>query len=134
MRLVRPRHLTRRQIALAFLLAGLADGLQFVLGPAGFLFFDEVVDFVIMVPLVLLLGFHPLLLPTLLVELIPVVDLVPTWTACVAMIVALRKRESPREEVISVEATVTPVDPADPAASPRSSASTGGKPPRPPMP
>ena len=40
-----------------------------------------------------LLGFHPLLLPTFIVEFLPVTDLLPTWTGCVAVVVALRKRQ-----------------------------------------
>ena len=40
-----------------------------------------------------LIGFHPLLLPTLVLELVPVADLLPTWTGCVALVLALRKRE-----------------------------------------
>jgi hypothetical protein len=39
-----------------------------------------------------LLGFHVLLLPTFVIELIPVIEDFPTWTACVAAVVALRKR------------------------------------------
>ena len=39
------------------------------------------------------LGFHPLLLPTFALELLPVTDLLPTWTGCVAVVVALRKRQ-----------------------------------------
>ena len=40
-----------------------------------------------------ILGFHILLLPTFVVELVPLVDDFPTWTACVAAVIALRKRE-----------------------------------------
>jgi hypothetical protein len=42
-----------------------------------------------------LLGFHPLLLPTFVVEFLPVADMLPTWTGCVALVVALRKRQQP---------------------------------------
>jgi len=34
-----------------------------------------------------------LLLPTFVVEFLPLVDLLPTWTGCVAVVVALRKRQ-----------------------------------------
>jgi len=40
-----------------------------------------------------LLGFHLLLIPTFLFELIPIVDMLPTWTGCVALLVSLRKKE-----------------------------------------
>ena len=39
------------------------------------------------------IGFHPLLLPTFVVEFIPLVDMLPSWTACVALVVSLRKRQ-----------------------------------------
>ena len=40
-----------------------------------------------------LVGFHWALLPALALELIPFVDLAPTWVACVAYVIAQRKRE-----------------------------------------
>ena len=52
------------------------------------------VDVVAMALTVRLLGFHLLLLPTFAVELIPVVDTLPTWTACVAAVIFLRSREA----------------------------------------
>jgi len=69
--------------------------LQLLLGPLGWAFADEIIDAVAMILTVWLLGFHILLLPTFVVELIPVVDELPTWTACVAAIIALRRRGSP---------------------------------------
>lgn len=85
--------LTRRRIVLAFLLAGLADALQLALGPAGLFFFDEIIDVVVVIAMTLLIGFHPLLLPTFIVEIVPIVDMLPTWTACVGAVVMLRKRK-----------------------------------------
>jgi hypothetical protein len=81
--------LTPRRIALAFVLAGLADALQIAIGPAGWFFFDEIMDV-----LAMLLGFHPLFLPTFIIEIVPFVDMLPTWTACVGAVVMLRKRQS----------------------------------------
>ena len=40
-----------------------------------------------------LIGFHPLLLPTFVLEVLPIADLVPVWTACVAIVVALRRKQ-----------------------------------------
>lgn len=40
-----------------------------------------------------LIGFHWVLLPTLAIELIPFIDLAPTWVACVSYVIARRKRE-----------------------------------------
>ena len=42
-----------------------------------------------------LIGFHPLLLPTFVIEFVPVADLLPTWTGCAALVVALRRRRAP---------------------------------------
>ncbi|MFM9865342.1 MAG: hypothetical protein ACKVRO_17245 [Micropepsaceae bacterium] len=40
-----------------------------------------------------LIGFHWALLPTLAIELIPFVDLAPTWFACVTYVISRRKKE-----------------------------------------
>jgi hypothetical protein len=39
------------------------------------------------------IGFHILLLPTFVIELVPVLEDLPTWTACTAAVIALRRRE-----------------------------------------
>ena len=78
---------------MAFAIAAAADGFQVLLGPFGWTFFYEAIDVFTMVAVSLLLGFHPVLLPTFVVEFVPVIDMLPTWTACVALVVALRKRE-----------------------------------------
>jgi hypothetical protein len=38
-------------------------------------------------------GFHWLLLPTFAMEFVPLLDELPTWTACVIAVIVLRKRE-----------------------------------------
>ena len=91
--LLRSRPLTRNRIILALVIAAAADGLQLALGPAGWLFMDQVIDVAAMILTMWLMGFHLLLLPTFVAELIPAVDMLPTWTACVAAVIALRKRE-----------------------------------------
>lgn len=78
---------------LALTVALLADGLQLLLGPLGWTFADEVIDVVVMGLTTWILGFHLLLLPTFVVELVPVADMLPTWTGCVIAVIALRKRE-----------------------------------------
>ena len=85
--------LTRPRIWLAFAVALAADVFQIALGPLGWTFLDEVMDVLVMITVSLLLGFHPLLLPTFIVELLPMVDMLPTWTACVAAVVMLRRRQ-----------------------------------------
>ncbi len=69
-----------------------ADALQLLLGPFGWVFFDQIIDVIAMFLTWRTIGFHPLLLPTFLVEFIPLVDMLPTWTACVALVVSLRKK------------------------------------------
>ena len=85
--------LTRTRIALALATAVIADGLQFILGPAGWALPDQAIDLLAMVLTAWAIGFHLLLLPTFVAELFPVVDMLPTWTACVIAVIALRKRE-----------------------------------------
>lgn len=89
--------LTSLRIAAAFGLAVVVDGTQLVLGPLGWSMTDEILDVAAMVAICWLLGFHPLLLPTVLIEFFPVADVLPTWTGCVGLVVALRRREQRRE-------------------------------------
>ena len=84
--------LTRTRIAVALSVGVAADGLQMLLGPLGWWGADEVIDLGAMVLTTLALGFHPLLLPTFVMEFIPLVDMLPTWTGCVVVVIALRKR------------------------------------------
>ena len=89
--------LTWRRVALALAVAVAADVCQLLLGPLGWLFPDEAIDVLTMVATTLALGFHPLLLPTFVLELLPITDLWPTWTACVVAVVALRRKDLRRE-------------------------------------
>lgn len=88
-----PKPLTRRRIWLVFAVAVVADALQLLLGPLGWAFADELIDVGVMCLLTYLIGFHPLFLPTFVVEFFPVVDMLPTWTGCVAMVVSLRRKQ-----------------------------------------
>ena len=74
----------------AVAIAMVADALQFGLAPLPGV--DQGIDLVAALLTVALLGFHPLLLPTFLIELIPVADLLPTWTGCVVLVIAMRKK------------------------------------------
>jgi hypothetical protein len=85
--------LTRTRIILALMVAVSADSLQFFLGPLGWAPGDQVIDLIAFMLTAWLVGFHLLLLPTFIVEIFPVVDMLPTWTACVIAVIALRKRE-----------------------------------------
>jgi hypothetical protein len=91
--LFRAPTLTRPRMILALAIAVAADGLQFLLGPLGWLFVDPAIDCVTMVLLSWVIGFHILLLPTFAAKLVPVIDELPTWTACTAAVIALRKHD-----------------------------------------
>ena len=92
-RILRAPKLTRTRIVLALTVAASADATQFFLGPLGWAFVDQAIDVVALLLTAWAIGFHLLLLPTFLVEFFPVVDMLPTWSACVIAVIALRKRE-----------------------------------------
>ena len=85
--------LSRTRIWLALGIALGTDALQIALGPWGWVLFDEVADVIAMSLITVLVGFHPLLLPTFLIEFFPGVDMLPTWTACTVAVVALRRKQ-----------------------------------------
>ncbi len=85
--------LTRGRRFLALAIAVAADGLQLLCGPLGWLFVDPAIDCVAAVLISWVIGFHFLLLPTFVVKLVPLVDELPTWTACAAAVIVLRQRE-----------------------------------------
>ena len=86
-----PRELSRARIVAAVAAAVVADSLQIILLPVAWTFAQEAIDVVAMALTVGLLGFHLLLLPTFVVELLPLVDALPTWTGCVIAVIALRQ-------------------------------------------
>ena len=108
------RPLTRGRIALALLIAASTDAMQIGLGPVGWLPFDEILDVAAMIAISLLIGFHPLLLPTFLVELFPVVDMLPTWTGCVGAVILWRKGSNAMDR--SDAKTPTRPEPSEPSA------------------
>ena len=85
--------LTRDRVWLAYAVAVTADALQLLLGPFGWAFADEIIDVAAMTLTWRIIGFHPLLLPTFVLEFLPVADLLPAWTGCVALVVALRRKQ-----------------------------------------
>jgi len=84
--------LTRTRIRSAYAVALLTDALQIALGPLGWTFADEILDVIAMIAISWLIGFHALLLPTFVLEFVPIADLLPTWTGAVALVLALRRR------------------------------------------
>jgi hypothetical protein len=86
-----PPALTPARVRSAYSVAVATDLLQVILGPLGWAGADEALDIVAAVVTWRLLGFHPLLLPTFAIEFLPLTDMLPTWTACVALVVATRR-------------------------------------------
>jgi hypothetical protein len=91
--LFRVPRLTMPRMIVALAIAVVADGLQLILGPFGWEGFDQAIDCITMVLISRIIGFHILLLPTFVVELVPVIEDLPTWIACTAAVIVLRKRE-----------------------------------------
>ena len=90
---LQPRHVTPADVRMAYVVGAATDAAQLLLGPLGWEGFDEILDAIAMVVITRLIGFHPLLLPTFLLEFIPAADMLPTWTGCVALVVRARKRD-----------------------------------------
>ena len=128
-RLVMREDVTPAQIKAARIVAAAADLLQIVLFPAflpgSWSPAADVVDVLVALVMLRLLGWHWAFLPTFLVELVPFVDLVPTWTAAVFLVTRGVAVPATAPQV-SVEppARVTPrALPADRQAPPGSSGS-----------
>ena len=93
LRMQAPPRVTRSEIRTAYAVAVAVDIAQFVLGPFGWAGIDEVLDAAAMVAMTRLLGFHPLFLPTFVLEFVPFTDMLPTWTGCVMLVVRARRRQ-----------------------------------------
>lgn len=117
--------LTRPRIWFAFAVAVITDGIQIGLGPLGWTFIDEGLDVLAMLLIMAALGFHLLLLPTFVLELLPVTDMLPTWTGCTAAVVMLRKRAQAQAPPPSQATVLGP-----PALPPPSAPSSGSAPPQ----
>jgi len=88
-----PSRLTRADIRLAYAIAVTVDIAQLLFGPFGWAGLDEILDAIAMLLVSRLIGFHPLLLPTFVLEFLPLTDMLPTWTGCVALVVRARRRQ-----------------------------------------
>jgi hypothetical protein len=91
--------LSQTRVRSAYAAAVATDLLQLALGPLGWMLADEILDIVAMVVISRLIGFHPLLLPTFVLELVPVADLLPTWTGAVALVMMFRRKQAASEAV-----------------------------------
>jgi hypothetical protein len=86
-----PARVTRTDVRLAYAAAVTIDAAQLLLGPFGWEGLDEILDAIGMVVISRLIGFHPLLLPTFVLEFVPLADMLPMWTGCVALVVRARR-------------------------------------------
>ena len=93
-RLLEAPALTRQRIWIAYTVAISTDLLQLALGPFGWVAVDEVLDVIAMALISWAIGFHVVLVPTFVVEVLPISDFLPTWTAAVAFLVGFRRRRS----------------------------------------
>ena len=111
--------LSRRRMFLAFAIAIVADALQFPITAATatgiFALPGEAADFAldcfVMILTSWLLGFHWVLLPSLIAELVPGLDLLPTWTGCVAFVVWQRQKEQKPQAPAIVDVETVPPQP-----------------------
>jgi hypothetical protein len=111
--------LTKEKIIAAFAVAVIADALEFPItgaeltivgAPAGEAA-AVVLDCAVMGALTKILGFHWAFLPSFLVEVVPGLDLLPTWVGCVAFVVWQRKKE--QAQAPPIHATVVDVQEAE---------------------
>jgi hypothetical protein len=76
-----------RRVLAARILAVVADSVQIGLLPlfvgGALSWIDDIVDVVVALAMIALVGWHWAFLPAFLSEMVPVFDLVPTWTAAV---------------------------------------------------
>src|SRR5262245_8382107 len=98
--------MTPARVVVAMTIALVADGLQLLLTPIPGA--DQVIDVITAILISWTIGFHFLLLPTFLVELVPVLDDLPTWTCCTVAVIAFRKRD---QSVQSPENSTLPAKP-----------------------
>jgi hypothetical protein len=118
--------LTPDKVRAARLIAVFADALQILLLPAflpgGFSAVNDVIDVAVAALMLRLVGWHWAFLPTFVAELVPFVDLVPSWTAAVWLATRTRHVAAPPPTVV-VDAEARAVDapalPADAAQEPR---------------
>jgi hypothetical protein len=110
--MIKPK-LTKSRIIVAFAVAVIADLLEFpitaaeatVIGaPAGELG-AVVVDIGAFGIMTWLLGFHWMFLPSFAIEVVPGIDMLPTWVGCVGYVVWQRKKaDQPRPAARVVQA------------------------------
>lgn len=106
--------LKHSEVRLAWLVAIGADAVQlaspFLFGEGAFSPADGALDLLVAFILVKLLGWHWAFLPTLAAELVPGLDLFPTWTAAVWYVSRQFHAEhvEPPQEGVTIEGEILP--------------------------
>ncbi len=89
------RH-SKWRVWLAWAIAVGADALQLggfaVFSEGALLPFDAALDFAVAIALTVLIGWHIVFIPTILIEALPFADLAPTWT--LAVLIATRGKNA----------------------------------------
>jgi len=113
------KSLKNPELRMAWILALVADALQIAVFPifvaGGISPADTVLDLIVGAALVRLLGWHWAFLPTFAAELVPGLDLFPTWTAT---LLYLTRERAARGPVAPGEPEILPPGPA-PAPRPK---------------
>ena len=90
--------MSRKRIWAARIIALAADGTQLVLTPfvlgGAISPVDDAIDIVTAAALIGLVGFHWAFLPTFIAEIVPFVDLVPSWTLAVFLATRGKDRDA----------------------------------------
>jgi hypothetical protein len=113
----RAPRLTLLRACLALVVAVGADGLQLLTNVTGWFGLDQAIDVVAMIITSWLIGFHILLLPTFVLELIPAIDDLPTWTACTIAVIFLRHRQQRAMPAPPIQ-SIRPISPGSPGPPP----------------
>jgi hypothetical protein len=89
----------RQRAALA--IAMIADVVQIGLFPlffeGAFSYFNDALDVVITVVMLWLLGWHWAFLPSIIAEVVPGLNIIPTWTAAIVFVLRSRATAAARE-------------------------------------
>ncbi len=103
--------MTPARVKAARAIAIAADFLQIVVFPAfapGLASpWDDALDAFVAVAMLALVGWHWAFLPSFLVELVPGLDLVPTWTAAIFFVTRGQGKAGPPKDAIDTEVIKT---------------------------
>jgi hypothetical protein len=113
--------ITKGKARAALAIAMVADVVQLGLFPLlelPLLWLNEAIDVAVAIVMLGLLGWHWALLPTLLVELVPALNLFPTWTAAVIYITR-QAGVAPAQELVAARGVAQIVPSGAPTPPPQ---------------